>query len=80
HGMVVDTHIGRISHRFGFTQADPKNAVRIERDLMALFPQKRWTQLAHLMIAHGRAVCKATGAKCSSDAICRQYCSNAKKN
>ncbi|MEM8679924.1 MAG: endonuclease III, partial [Planctomycetota bacterium] len=58
-GMVVDTHIGRLSVRFGFTEHDSKNAVKIEQDLMALFPRRTWTQLAHLFIAHGRAVCKA---------------------
>ncbi|MEM7682377.1 MAG: endonuclease III [Planctomycetota bacterium] len=79
-GMVVDTHIGRLSSRFGFTDADPKNAVRIERDLMGLFPRPKWTLLAHLLIDHGRAVCKATGAKCHQDPLCKAYCSNAKKN
>ncbi|MEM1446178.1 MAG: endonuclease III [Planctomycetota bacterium] len=65
-GMVVDTHIGRLSVRLGFTEADSKNAVRIEKDLMALFPQKTWTQLAHLLIAHGRAVCPSQRPKCST--------------
>ncbi len=63
-GMVVDTHIGRLSVRLGFTQHDSKNAVKIERDLMALFPRDTWTLLAHLFIAHGRAVCKAQRPAC----------------
>ena len=65
-GMVVDTHIGRLSVRLGFTEHDSKDAVRIERDLMALFPRETWTQLAHLLIAHGRAICKARRPTCST--------------
>lgn len=65
HGMVVDTHIGRLSHRLGFTEHHPKDAVRIERDIMAKFPQDSWTHLAHLLISHGRAVCQARKPRCS---------------
>jgi endonuclease-3 len=71
-GMVVDTHIGRLSVRLGLTQADSKNAVRIEKDLMALFPRKTWTALAHRLIAHGRAVCKAQRPACSTCALRRR--------
>lgn len=61
-GMVVDTHIGRLSRRLGFTkETDP---VKIERDLMALFPSKDWTILAHLLIFHGRRVCESRRPKC----------------
>ncbi|MEM9420170.1 MAG: endonuclease III [Planctomycetota bacterium] len=70
-GMVVDTHIGRLSVRLGFTEHDSKNAVKIEQDLMALFPRKTWTQLAHLFIAHGRAVCKAQRPACDTCPIKR---------
>lgn len=63
-GMVVDTHIGRLSVRLGFTEHDSKNAVKIEQNLMALFPRDKWTMLAHLLIAHGRAVCKAQRPAC----------------
>lgn len=63
-GMVVDTHIGRLSVRLGFTEHDSKNAVKIEQDLMALLPRDTWTQLAHLFIAHGRAICKAQRPAC----------------
>ena len=74
-GVVVDTHVGRLARRFGFTQhEDPK---WIERDLMALFARPRWTMLSHLLIFHGRRVCKARGADCASNSICRRYCSNA---
>ncbi len=70
-GMVVDTHIGRLSVRLGFTEHDSKNAVKIEQDLMALFPRDSWTQLAHLFIAHGRAVCKSQNPKCDTCPIKR---------
>ncbi len=75
-GVVVDTHVIRLSRRLGLTKhTDP---VRIEKDLMALFPQRRWTMLGHLLIFHGRRVCKARGALCAEDPICRRYCSNAR--
>ncbi len=75
-GVVVDTHVGRLSQRFALTrESDP---VKVEQDLMALFPRKDWCQLSHLLIAHGRAVCKARGNSCSDDAICKEFCSEAK--
>lgn len=61
-GMVVDTHIGRLSKRLGFTShTDP---VKIEKDMMAHFPQDDWTLLAHLLISHGRAICQARKPDC----------------
>ncbi|MEM6553292.1 MAG: endonuclease III [Planctomycetota bacterium] len=76
HGVVVDTHVARISKRFGLTQhTDPK---KIEPDLMALFPRKNWTMLAHLMIYHGRAACKARHGLCQDDPICKAYCCESK--
>ena len=75
-GVVVDTHVIRLSGRFGLSRhSDPK---KIELDLMALFPQETWTMLSHLLIWHGRRVCKARNALCSENAVCRKYCSNAK--
>ena len=71
HGMVVDTHIGRLAVRLGFTDHGSKDAVKIERDLMALFPRDKWTQLAHLLIFHGRAVCKAQRPACDRCALKR---------
>jgi len=62
-GVVVDTHIGRLSRRLGFSGHNDPN--KVERDLMALFPQKTWTMLAHLLIHHGRAVCSARKPRCS---------------
>ncbi|MCA9283194.1 MAG: endonuclease III [Phycisphaeraceae bacterium] len=75
-GVVVDTHIERLAKRFDLA---PQNATvaQVERHLMALFPRDNWTMLAHLLIAHGRAVCKARGGGCSTDPICRAYCNNA---
>jgi endonuclease III len=63
-GVVVDTHVGRVSKRLGLTrQTDP---VKVERDLMALFPNDRWTMLSHLLIEHGRRICEARRPKCES--------------
>jgi endonuclease III len=61
-GVVVDTHVARLSHRLGLTrETDP---VKIEQDLMPLFPCKDWALLSHLIIFHGRRVCEARRAKC----------------
>lgn len=61
-GIVVDTHVGRISRLLGFTkQTDP---VKVERELMALIPQEDWILYSHLMISHGRAICKARKPDC----------------
>lgn len=75
-GVVVDTHVGRLSKRFGLTRHD--EPAKVELDLMALFPRERWTLLSHLLIFHGRRVCKARGAVCDQDEICRRFCSHAK--
>jgi endonuclease III len=61
-GVVVDTHVKRISNRLKFTRH--KAPVKVERDLMELFPRERWTMLAHLMIFHGRAICDARKPLC----------------
>jgi len=61
-GVVVDTHVGRIARRMGFTREhDP---VKVERDLMKLFPRRDWVYLSHSWIDHGRAVCTARRAHC----------------
>ena len=63
-GVVVDTHVARLSQRLGFTrQTDP---VKIEQDLIRLFPSERWTMLAHLLIEHGRRICVARKPKCEA--------------
>jgi endonuclease III len=61
-GMVVDTHVARLSDRLGFTKE--KDPVKIEQDLMPLFPREDWALLAHLLIFHGRRVCEARRPKC----------------
>ena len=61
-GVVVDTHVGRLSKRMGLTEQ--KDPVKVERDLMGLFVKKNWTMVSHLLIDHGRAVCSARKADC----------------
>ena len=62
-GVVVDTHVQRISRRLDLTKEDdPK---KIERDLMALLPKKRWILYSHQIIHHGRGVCVARKPRCS---------------
>ena len=73
HGVTVDTHVGRISHRLGFTDADPKNAVAVEKDLAGLFPRKTWCHLSHLMIWHGRAICRSQNPRCG-DCLLKRSC------
>ncbi len=66
-GVVVDTHVARLSARLGLSSAtDP---VRIERDLVALFPRERWTMLSHLLIFHGRRICDARRPRCGECAV-----------
>jgi len=61
-GVVVDTHVTRLSNRLGLTkESDP---VKIEQDLMRLFPREQWTMVSHLLISHGRAVCIAQRPQC----------------
>lgn len=62
-GVVVDTHVGRLSRHLGLT--DEKNAVKVERDLMALVPRTHWTLWAHLLIFHGRQVCHSRRPNCN---------------
>jgi endonuclease-3 len=61
-GVVVDTHVTRLSGRLGLTRE--RDPVRIEKDLMKLIPRQDWTDLAHLFIDHGRAVCRAPTPRC----------------
>jgi endonuclease III len=63
-GMVVDTHIGRLSRRLGLTSHE--DPVKVERDLMRHFPSHTWKDLSHWLISHGRAVCKAQNPACPS--------------
>jgi endonuclease-3 len=61
-GVVVDTHVGRISRRLGLTAAN--DAVKVEQDLMAQIPKRDWIDFSHAMIHHGRAICIARRPKC----------------
>jgi endonuclease III len=61
-GIVVDTHVHRLARRLRFTRAD--DAVRIERDLVRLFPRDRWLQVSDLLIHHGRRTCFARRPAC----------------
>ncbi|MDP9279870.1 MAG: endonuclease III [Gemmatimonadota bacterium] len=61
-GVVVDTHVGRLSLRLGLTrETDP---VKVERELMPLIPREDWTMLAHVLVFHGRRICYARTPKC----------------
>jgi len=63
-GVVVDTHVGRLSSRLGLTShTDP---IRIEQDLIKLFPRERWSDLSHWLIFHGRRRCMARKPDCTS--------------
>jgi endonuclease-3 len=63
-GVVVDTHVARLSSRLALTKEEVPE--KIERDLMELFPPNRWTVLAHLLIWHGRRVCEARRPRCEA--------------
>ena len=70
-GVVVDTHVGRLARLLGLTgNTDP---VRVEQDLIQLFPRKHWTLLSHLLIFHGRRVCEARRPKCAQ-CVLRDLC------
>jgi endonuclease-3 len=63
-GVVVDTHVGRLSIRLGFTnETDP---VKVEQVLMRLIPREDWVKVSHLLIFHGRRVCVARAPKCAA--------------
>jgi endonuclease III len=62
-GVVVDTHVTRLSRRLGLTAQ--KTAEKIELDLIAIVPRKDWVIFSHLLIAHGRAICKARNPLCA---------------
>ena len=63
-GIVVDTHVGRLSRRLGLTRHD--DPVKVESDLMALVPRAAWTLWSHLLILHGRNVCLARKPRCGA--------------
>jgi endonuclease III len=75
-GIVVDTHVGRVSRRLGLTKNE--DAVKIEFELMELFPKESWTLLSHQIVEHGRKVCDAKKPKCDDCALL-EYCDYGQK-
>lgn len=70
-GVVVDTHVRRLSNRLGLTtEQDPE---KIEKDLMRIIPKEDWTVFSHLLILHGRRVCKARKPECP-DCVLNDIC------
>ena len=70
-GVVVDTHVSRLSQRLGLTEnTDP---VKIERDLIELLPKKQWIDFSHRMIHHGRRICNARKPKCD-ECTMKRFC------
>lgn len=70
-GVVVDTHVTRLANRLALTRES--DAVKIEQDLMRIFPRSQWTLLAHLLIWHGRTVCDARRPlcdRCTVNSLC----------
>ena len=68
-GITVDTHFGRLSRRFGWTEeTDP---VKVEHEVGALFPRRDWTMLSHHLIWHGRRVCHARNPACGACPVAR---------
>jgi len=70
-GVVVDTHVTRLSHRLGLTKQ--KTPEKIERDLMALVPQKQWVRFSHWLIWHGRRRCAARRPDCANCEV-KNFC------
>jgi endonuclease III len=70
-GIVVDTHVRRLSQRLGLTRQD--DPVKIERDLMRLVPRADWGRFPHLLIWHGRRVCLARAPRCE-DCVLNDLC------
>jgi endonuclease-3 len=75
-GIVVDTHVARVSQRLGLTSSsDP---VKIEFDLMEIIPHNEWTKFSHHLVFHGRTVCTAKKPLCAS-CVLKAYCLYYKK-
>jgi endonuclease-3 len=70
-GIVVDTHVRRLSQRLGLTRQD--DPVKIERDLVRLVPRADWARFPHLLIWHGRRVCIARSPRCE-DCVLSDLC------
>ena len=63
-GITVDTHVGRLSRRFGWTTAEDPD--KVEAEVGSLFPRSEWTMLSHRLIWHGRRVCHARRPACGA--------------
>ncbi len=74
-GIVVDTHVMRLSRRLGLTERSSRDA--IERDLMGVVPERLWSQYTHRLIAHGRATCTARNPDCD-DCVLEDRCPSSK--
>src|SRR6266550_6794890 len=70
-GVVVDTHVSRLSQRLGLTKN--KQPEKIERDLIEIVPKKDWIDFSHLLIYHGRQICKARKPLCEK-CVVEKYC------
>ena len=68
-GVVVDTHVGRITRKLGLS--DQNDAVKVEKQLNECVPSEDWRDFAHLLIDHGRKTCKARAPKCDSCSLYR---------
>jgi endonuclease III len=75
-GIVVDTHVTRVSGRLGLTSQAV--AEKIEQDLMMLIPKKEWTSFSHRLIDHGRAICVARKPRCS-ECLLNELCPSAEE-
>ncbi len=75
-GVVVDTHVRRLAQRLGLTASDDPEV--IEQDLMVCVPREDWTDISHLLIYHGRAVCRAQKPRCG-ECILSDVCPSAFK-
>jgi endonuclease-3 len=74
-GIVVDTHVKRLSRRLGLTEETSPE--RIETDLMDIVPSERWQEYTHLLISHGRATCTARNPDCA-DCVLEDACPSSK--
>jgi len=75
-GIVVDTHVGRVSSRLGLHKE--KNPVKIEQELMKSIPKKEWIFIDHALIEHGRAVCKSRKPRCP-ECFLKDICPSSEK-
>jgi len=75
-GIVVDTHVTRVSNRLGLTSH--QDAVKIEKDLMAVFPKENWRNVSGALVMHGRYVCRARKPECEK-CVLQKLCPSALK-